>query len=154
MEATQSQSGGSTDDEDGYLVGDDLPQVSPGTYEGTYVGHETSLYKGETPKLTVRFKITSPGPGEGVTLPRYYNVKDLVGDPRTSGAFKVGRRSDYYREFCLVAGRPDRSDRASPVAFRGKIIALAVGYVTQNGQGRPIVGDARYSRITHLLGEV
>lgn len=144
----------SDDADEGYLIDDCPPAITPGRYEGVYVRHETSLYKGVTPKVYVYFKITSPGPFEGMVLARYYNVRALIGKPRQAGGFWVGKRSDYYREFVLVADRAGRRDRLSPVAFKGKVIAVEVGNVCEDGNGRSITKDAQYSTITRILGEV
>jgi hypothetical protein len=149
-DAPAEQEGGG----DGMLLDDGAMRVPPGRYEGVYERHETRpAYKDWDAKLVVYFRIITPGPAEGAVLPRNYNVRTVIGKPRKSGSFAVGRKSMYYREFCLLAGPPKRHDRLSPIAFLGKTVWLEVADVEHDGDKNVIVSDARYSVVRQIIGE-
>ena len=143
------------DEDEGCLVGDERAIVTPGDYEATYVRHETRLLmSGAAPKLVVWFRIMTPGPCEGVELPRYYNVLALNGRPRPSGGFKVGAGSDYYSDLVSIVGKPDRRDRLSPIAFKGRVLRIRVRSVNSSWSGKNRPDKLRYSVVDRIVKEV
>ena len=115
----------------GRVEGSKPPFVPEGIYEMLMVDHETlRLAGGRAPKLAVWFRITSLGEFQGVKLPRYYNAR-LEGKPRRHGAFRVGWRSAFVRDYAHVTGRaPSSKSGISPEDWYGLEIRAAVRTVT------------------------
>ena len=80
------------------------------------------------------------------------NVTKMSKTGTKLGTFAVGRKSAYFREFCLVVGSPKRPDRLSPVALAGKRITIDVADVVHDGDKKDIPEGARYSVVREVLG--
>lgn len=134
------------------------PFVGPGNYEFMYVKHETDLYFGRAPKLVMWFKIVSMGECFETVLPRYYNVKQLIGPKGKNGKFKVGRQSDFLREFVTLFPdavdsnpRKRRLDRLPMSGFKSVILQGHVSTVNRTAKQRAIPEALQYSVISELI---
>lgn len=125
--------------------------IDPGVYDLAFQFHKTGYLFGRAPKVMCYFKIITQGPCFGVSLCRYYNVKTLTSKPRKGGAFKIGWKGDFIREYALLFGLPQRIDRISTEAFRRAIVRGKVTTVATDSKKRSIPDALRYSVISELL---
>lgn len=134
-----------------FLITDDIPPlVEPRAYEVMLDFYETALMF-KTPKLILTFTIVTQGPAYGIRLPRYYNVKRLIGKPGKNGNFAVGKKGDFLREFLtLFSCKPDRLDRLPISYFNGVTIKARVVTVKRS-RNRDIPEALQYSKISELL---
>jgi len=127
------------------------PLIKPGEYQLTFLGHET-ISQFKTAKLALRFRVVSPGAAFNLELFRYYNIKAVAGKGRRkNGRFTVGPCSDFYREYCMVFGRPVRRDRLSVSRYRNSIVIGEVDTVTRGHDQRELHEATQYSVIRRLL---
>ena len=128
----------------------DLPRVQPGTYEAAFDTWQTvALFGGKSKKLILWFTLLSPGV-MGTRLPRYYNIMALNGQPRARGRFRVGRKSDFLRDYCRLFGEPGRYDRISVSKFQNQRFRVGVRTVERGGNQASIPDCLRYS----VIGEI
>ena len=125
-----------------------LTRIPAGDYEVTYLRHETRFVHSK--KLIVTFVIVD-GEYNGLTLPRYYNVQDFLGDVGEGGKFRVGLKSHFYREY-LSLFDPDsvRPDRMAMSRFKDEYQWAKVRVVAQAG-GIELPQAAQYSVIDRLI---
>lgn len=129
----------------------ELTLLPSGTYEAVFDTWETvALFDGRAQKLILWFALAAP-PYVGVRLPRYYNVGEILGKPRTRGRFKVGPRSAFFREYCAAHGAPSRIDRLSVSKFQGGKFSVKVRTVKRVGR-LELPEGARYSVIDCVVG--
>ena len=125
-----------------------LTRIPAGEYEVAYVRHETRFVHSK--KLVVTFMIVD-GKYGGLTLPRYYNVQDFIGDIGEGGKFRVGRKSHFYREYLsLFDPASIRPDRMAMARFKGLYLWAQVRVVTEVG-GIELPLAAQYSVIDRLI---
>lgn len=125
------------------------PILAEGLYELAYSHYETAtLFNGRRPKLIVWFRIATT---LNVLLPRYYNVKALVGKPGRDGRFKTGWRTDLVREYTNLLGAPQRLDRIYWRQLESCIVTGRVRTVDTDFRQRKIHRDLRYSVIAELV---
>lgn len=134
-------------------ISDELPpRLDPGTHSVMLDHFYTALmFQGKAPKLVLVFTIVSPGPAYGAKLPRYYNVKRIIGRPQTGGRFHPSATSDFAREFYTLfdyGGR--RLDRLPMTNFDGKVIQANIATVTR-ARGQRIPEPLQYSKISKLI---
>ena len=135
----------------GTITGAKPAKIKPGEYDLAYRYFETSkLMGGRVSKLAVWFKVVSMGESFDALLPRYYNVQ-LIGKPGKYGAFKVGWKSDFIREYAALFGLPTRKDRIPMGRFERVIIRGAVRNVSKSFRQDDIHPDAQYSVIDKLI---
>lgn len=140
------------EDESCQIVGD-LVLLPEGKYEAAFDYWETlTLFGGRAQKLALWFKVLDPG-YMGQRLARYYNVTRIVGKPRKRGRFKVGRKSDFLRDYCDLHGAPTRHDRVSVSKFADKAYEITVRTVTKSSNQRDIPDPLRYSVIAEIRKE-
>lgn len=134
------------------LDGDELTLIPPGVYQVGFDFHETRcLHRGY--KLVLWFKVTSMGEHFEKRLPRYYNIIKPIGKIGKGGKFKVGRKSDFIREFYAVIPKSvGRLDRVPMTALKSSLIRANVKTVTKGHDQRAIPEQAQYSVIQELLG--
>lgn len=137
---------------EGAIEGEIPPLVEEGIYSLVFDHHRTRYLFGRAAKLYCYFKITDPGPFNGVRLVRYYNVKSLQSRPRKGGAFNVGFHSDFVREYVMLCGMPERLDRMSTRQFKNFIAKGRVVTVREDAKRRPIPEGLRYSVIAEIIG--
>jgi hypothetical protein len=143
-----------TDDKEGFasIEGPELPLVKQGIYKFVFVSYETvRLFGGKSPKLILWFRIVSEGEHFGVTLPRYYNVKRIIGKPRKNGDFSIGRNSNFAREYAELFSIPRRLDRMPMTIFKNKMIKGKSKTVTSGFNQKKIHKTLQYSVISELL---
>lgn len=130
--------------------------ITPLVPEGVYLlafDHYDTVYQFRSHKLALHFRVVTPGPALGARLCRYYAVKGVVTKSRQKGGqFKVGQKSDFFREYCRVFGAPARLDRITPAAFRNTVVLGEVVTVTRGHDQQPIPEGARYSKVSRLIG--
>jgi hypothetical protein len=139
----------------GSIDGDRPAQIKPGTYEVTYVRHEVrNLFGGRAMKLVVWFRVISAGPSFAVCVPKYYNVGKPDRTVRSTNTFKVGFKSDFYRDYVrLLDEIPKGRARISMQGFRGKVFRARVRFVDRDSKQQPIAECAQYSIIDRLAKE-
>jgi hypothetical protein len=136
------------------LDDDFIPYVEPGVYTMSYVYHETRNFFRNHPKAVFWFRIVDMGANFGVVLPRYYNVKRLVGKKKGKGGlFVPGRSSDFIREYCqLFPDRIKRLDRIPLSLFSGILVRAKVRTVERDRKQSRLADILRYSVIDEIVG--
>lgn len=129
----------------------ELPLIEPGRYLLSFIRYETCRqFKGS--KVTLWFKVVSPGPEFGAEVARHYNATWVAGAGRRKGGrFKFGPCSAFFREYCAVFLRPVRRDRVSMDRFRNAVILGEIGTVTSGHDQTEIPEAARYSVVRRLI---
>ena len=126
-------------------------RVQDGKYELMFLYHETGMYFGGAPKLTLWFKLIEPVEDFGLIVPRHYNIIQTRGRIGRNGKFVAGQRSDVVREvgrLCDIDIDPRRMD-FEPLRhyyILGEIKTVTIGY-----DRKEIPERQRYSVITELL---
>lgn len=137
------------------LDGERPALIEPGEYELRFDHYETlMLFSGRAPKLVLWFTVISMGPYfDSVKVPRFYNVKRIIGRPARNGRFKVGFRSEFLREFCTLfpVKVPSRLDRFPMSMYENPIIVGRVRTVTTDYVQRDRPGALQYSVIDALV---
>lgn len=137
------------------FVNDDFPLIDPGIYDLGYVYHTTENMFGnpKAPKLTLWFQVLDYGDFFQKKLPRYYNVINHVGKIGKNGNFKVGKKSDFLREYfnMFPLNNPKRLDRIAMSPFKDTIIRGRVETVTKDYRQRGRHKLLHYSVIRELL---
>lgn len=88
----------------------------------------------------LRFTILED-PHIGKTVERYFNATE-----------KVGRGSQYFREWTLTNGGPPRRRERMPLCrFLNRIYKIEVKTVVQDWQARPLPSPLQYSRVAGIL---
>ncbi len=130
----------------------ELPLIEPGHYSLHFDRYETAK-QFKACKVSLWFKIVTPGPAVGLLIPRHYNAQWVAGNKKRQGGgrFTFGACSAFYREFCAVFGAPSRRDRLSMSSFRNCVIRGEVGTVTEGHDQKPIPEGARYSVVRRLI---
>jgi len=128
------------------------PHIKSGVYDLVFDFYETVLLLGRAPKLVLWFRIANEGESFGTRLPRYYNVKRIIGKPRRSGDFRIGWKADFIREYVSLFGMPQRLDRIAMGGFKNHLIRGKVKTVTNDLRQRDIPEPLRYSVIQELRG--
>lgn len=135
------------------LDGEQPALIPPGVYELRFDHHETAVMFGRAPKLVLWFTVVSFGPYfDTVKLPRFYNVRRLIGRPSRSGRFKTGFKSNFLREYCRLFRAPTRLDRIAMSEFSRHIILGRARTVTQGSDQAAIPEGLQYSVLEELTG--
>ncbi|MBM4231733.1 MAG: hypothetical protein FJ184_13530 [Gammaproteobacteria bacterium] len=130
---------------------DELILIPPGIYEAQFICYETRRLNGHfSAKVEITFEITDEGPYKGIRLKKYYPAKDIHGSPRLRGGFTVSPKSDLYRDYVRLIGKPSRADRIRLVRYEGRTIIIEIDTVTHDGNKRPIPEGAQYSVVRHI----
>jgi len=134
------------------IADDSSPLVRPGIHQVQLHHFETAMmFRGKAPKLVLWFSITSYGDDFGKQIPRYYNVTRVIGKPQKGGRFKVGKKSDFLREyFTLFHYDGGRMDRLPMTRFDGVSIQVEIETVT-HARGRIIPKPLQYSKVSRLI---
>jgi hypothetical protein len=135
--------------------GGSLTYITPLISDGIYLlafSHYETVYQFRSYKLVLHFRVVTPGPALGAHLCRYYAVRSVATKSRQKGGqFKVGQKSDFYREFCRVFGAPARPDRITPMSYRNTVVLGEVVTVTRGHDQQSIPEGAQYSKVSRLL---
>lgn len=130
---------------------DELVLIPPGVYQGRFICYETRRSNGHfSAKVVITVEITEEGSHKGVRLQKYYSVKEINGTPRPRGAFAVSPKSDLYRDYVRLVGKPSRRDRIRLNRYTEYVLVLEVDTVTHDGNKRPIPEDAQYSVVRQI----
>lgn len=139
--------------DDACVILGELVLLPPGKYQAAFDDWETVvLFGGRAQKLVLWFTVLDPG-YMGQRVPRYYNVTGIVGKPRKRGRFKVGRKSDFLRDYCELHDAPTRHDRVSVSKFADKAYEITVRTVTKSSSQRDIHKAMQYSVIEEIRKE-
>lgn len=136
------------------LINGELPElIKPGEYEMTLCDYRTDLFFGKAPKLVMSFKILDLGEAFEMILPKYYNILEIMGKSGGKGAFKVGKRSDFLRDFSRLFPHVNIRglDRFPISYFQGVIIRGVVTTVTHDAKQHLIPKSLQYSKVSKLL---
>ena len=135
------------------LEGDRPALVEPGQYELRFDHHETLVLFGRASKLVLWFTVISMGPYfDAVKLPRFYNVKRIIGRPQRGGRFKVGFGSDFLREYARLFPAPQRLDRIPMSEFSRHVVIGRARTVTRGSDQSAIPDVLQYSVLDELTG--
>ena len=136
-----------------FKMENDLPPLVPEKrYEVTMKAYRTALmFAGVAPKLVMDFVILTPGDHYGVVLPKYYNVSHIKGRPAENGEFKVGRKSDFARDFfSLFTVNHRKPDGFRMDLFEGATLLAKVETVVW-ARNRSIPTNLQYSKVARLI---
>jgi hypothetical protein len=138
------------------IVGDQLGQLASGTYDVTYVRHELRNLVGyRAMELVMWFCVISPGSAFGVHVPKYYNVGNADPAETSANTFKVGFKSELYRDYTrLVDERPRGRNSIWINGFKDKIFKADIRFFYRDRKQQPISKSAPCSIIEHLLEKV
>lgn len=140
-------------DDGSCVVEVELPLLKPGTYEAAFDTWETlRLFGGRAQKLVLWFTVLDPGE-MGTRLPRYYNVREIIGKPRRRGQFKAGPKSTFVRDYYRLHGAPKRKDRISVSRFENKRYRIKVRTVKAGADQQRIHEGLQYSVIESIEGQ-
>ncbi len=131
---------------------DDLSLLPEGEYRLGYIDYRTCIAF-NVPRVVVRFKILDFGEHFGKQLERWYRVGSLRGKPRKFGDFRVGKRSDFFRDYLRVIGAPtaNRRDRLSFTSLKNKVVVGSIRTVVEGRDQEKLETGARYSVVNRLL---
>lgn len=129
-------------------------QIPPGTYQATYLYHETGYFR-STPKVYVHMRIQG-GEHDGVKLYRAFRVAKLAGKPKRNGGIKLHHSHLLYRQLAMLSGEVTRPDRVSLAALRNCLLSISVRTVSRdagasNRKPRALPKPLQYSVIDELL---
>ena len=124
--------------------------VPDGKYELRYIFYETGLYW-HSPKVAVHFAIDASDKYAGVPVCRYYNVKELTGQWGKYGGYVAPPRGALVREYKQLLKKPNRTDRISFLALKGKCILARLETVTRTYNWKALEPDNQYSRVAELI---
>lgn len=112
-----------------------------------------STYKafGRQPKLVLWFKVLDMGQHFEAMVPRYFNVKRLIGKPGRSGRFAAAYSSDFVRDYARVMGSRQRLDRFDLNGLRSLVVVGHVDTVTRGHDQGDLADGLRYSVVRRLL---
>lgn len=131
------------------------PLIPPGEYEAAFLGFETRMMFRKATKIILWFQIVEPGRAFGAKLARYYNAKRLRNKQGKHGAFEVGFKSEFLREYALVFNAvPPRLDRIPMTCWENKMVRVKVITVYKDGKQRSIPEPLQYSVISEIKGLV
>lgn len=133
--------------------GENWPRVPDGTYDAILLYHETACL-GRTPKVYLRFRITSPGEYIGKEIYRAFGCKRLLGKPGRNGRFRVGRHHLLFKTMCRVLELQVRADRVSLQPLKGRVLRVTTRTVTQDYRQAPHPELCWYSVVDEILGVV
>lgn len=135
-----------------FSVDDDLPpRIPPGEYAVQMKTFKTAMMFGKAPKLIIDFVIVEQCDYFGLVLPKYYNVKRLIGRPQEGGRFKAGATGDFARDyFDLMQMSYRRLDRL-PMSVMEGITFLAKVSTVKRARDRDIPEALQYSKIERLI---
>lgn len=135
---------------------DELPKKLPsGKYQGQFLGHETKLDFGGSPKLYLYFSIVRHG-SEIARLYKVYPVKKLIGPPRINGGYHIGAESNVNKdlrrlwEACGFSPSSLRKDRPSFRFLQKRKLELTVVEVVRDHKGEPRSADRIYSKVDRI----
>jgi len=133
-------------------VNDDfIPLLSPGRYEVCYEFHEAvELFR--RPKLVIWFRVLDLGAHFGKLVPRYYNVRRVIGRRGKGARFQAGRSSNFVREYArLFPNRIARLDRIPMDPFREARLIVEVRTVVQDREQEELPPSLLYSVVDRLV---
>lgn len=135
------------------LISGQMPLIKPGIYDLSFMHSQTGYMFGRAPKVMYWFKIISMGDYFDTKIPRYYNAKRLIGQPKKYGNFEVGVKSDLVREFFNLFPhyKCKRLDRLPTSMLEGVIVKGRVETVKKDYKQRKRHEILHYSIITELL---
>ena len=135
-----------------FSVDDDLPpKIPPGEYAVQMKTFKTAMMFGKASKLIIDFVIVEQCDYFGLVLPKYYNVKRLIGRPQEGGRFKVGATGDFARDyFRLLQVGHRRLDRLPMSVMEGVTFLAKVSTVKRARDG-DIPEALQYSKIERLI---
>ena len=132
-------------------VNEELPLLAPGEYELMFIGHVTGVKFVSKLSVQMDFKVLTPGRGFDCVLSGYYNAVQLGKKRGKNGSFKVGTKSDLFREFHAVIPGKHRSDRLPMSRLNHIVIVGEVATVTHDRRQQPLTENCQYSKVARML---
>jgi len=105
----------------------------------------------DSPKVIVHFAIVASDEYASLPVCRFYNAKKLTGPCGKFGAYIAPPRGNLAREYKRLVGGPNRTDRISFQALRGKRILACLKKVTRAYDWKALAPDDQYSRVAELI---
>jgi len=135
-----------------FEVEDFRPLVRPGIYKMALIDYRTASYF-RSFKLVLTFRIVTFGEFFETEVERFYNVKSIKGKPAQRGFFKVGARSDFLREYCLMSHASiHRLDRISMTPLFNPVVSGKIETVKLDSRQRSIPEQLWYSKVSEITG--
>lgn len=128
------------------VVGGFAPLLPDGDYIATVINTEVFVMFVKAWKLVLTFKI-GDGPHMGTKLQRYYNVKP---GGRGKNGFKVGRHSQYLRDYVTLFGLPSRADRMSLSVWKQHVFTITTSTVKSDSAGQKLPPALHYSKVSEV----
>ena len=128
------------------VVGGFAPLLPDGDYMASVINAEVCVMFAKAWKLVLTFKIAD-GQHTGTKLHRYYNVKP---GGRGKNGFKVGRHSQYLRDYITLFGMPTRADRMSLSAWKQHVFTVTTTTVKTDSSGRKLPPALHYSKVSEV----
>jgi hypothetical protein len=133
------------------LLPDERPLVPDGRYHFKLKSHRTEYMFG-SPRLILLMAILDYGDFHGVTLPRFYNVKQLIGKPGKKGRFKPTNGGDFLIDYYnLITVRDRRLDRLSMKPLYDKIVYAETATVKINNRKTKLPEPMWHSKVINLI---
>jgi len=106
-------------------------------------------------ELIMWFCVISPGSAFGVHVPKYYNVGNADPAETSANTFKVGFKSELYRDYTRLVDEMARGrNRIWINAFKDKIFKADICFFVPDRKQQSISKSTSCSIIKHLLEEV
>ena len=136
-----------------FSVDDDLPpKIPPGEYTVQMKTFTTAMmFGGKAPKLVIDFVIVEQGDHFGLVLPKYYNVKKLIGRPQQGGRFQASAKGDFARDYFELMQMGDRRLDRLPMSVMEGVTFLAKVSTVKRARDRDIPEALQYSKIDRLI---
>ena len=135
-----------------FSVDDDLPpKMPPGEYAVQMKKFKTAMMFGKASKLIIDFVIVEQCDYFGLVLPKYYNVKRLIGRPQEGGRFKVGPTGDFARDYFRLFDIGDRRLDRLPMSLWEGVTLLAKVSTVKRARDGDIPEALQYSKIERLI---
>ncbi|MBL6749287.1 MAG: hypothetical protein ISP90_02145 [Nevskia sp.] len=125
--------------------------IPPGRYELRFLNHETAVMF-MAPKLVMWFSVVNFGEYFEKIVPRFYNVRRLIGKPGRGGRFMAKAGGEFILDYYSMFKPGTRLDRLSFDPWRSNIIHGNVGTVTVTGRQRALPEPLQYSVIKSFAG--
>jgi len=135
-----------------FMVDDDLPpKIPPGEYAVQMKTFKTAMMFVKAPKLIIDFVIVAQCEHFELVLPKYYNVKRLIGHPQEGGRFKAGATGDFARDYFHLLKMGDRRLDRLPMSAMEGVTFLAKVSTVKRARDRDIPEALQYSKIDRLI---
>lgn len=125
------------------------PRVPDAEYSAVVVRHDTAFIF-RTPKVILRFRITTLGPQCGVELFKAYRVAKLRSKPGPGGQISLRPGGDLFMDLVRLLQIRQRPDRMSLRDLKGRLWKISTRTVTTDYEQRPLPEWLQYSVVDRI----